>query len=376
MPTLETTVNGIKFPNPFVIGSGPPGTNARVICRSFADGWGGSSAKTVSLDASKVINVAPRYGRLKDDNGEPYGWENIELISTMSFEQWLDEFREVKDKFPDHVLIASIMEEYRKDAWYEIIERCEQAGVDMFECNFSCPHGLPERRMGAAMGEDYEILAEVCGWVADAATKPVWAKMTPNVTRIEDPSRAALSQGINGVSAINTIRSVIGVDLETLRPMPTVEGYTTPGGYSCKAVKPIALRMTMEIATMIRKEFPEASLSGIGGVETGEDAAEFILLGADTVQVCTGVMKHGYKLVQKMSEQLLAFMERHGFETIEDFKGKALPYFTTHADLVERQARAKADKQAAREEAQRGITSDEAWDGDSFVKQSNDLVDN
>lgn len=376
MPTLETTVNGIKFPNPFVIGSGPPGTNARVICRSFADGWGGSSAKTVSLDASKVINVAPRYGRLKDDNGEPYGWENIELISTMSFEQWLDEFREVKDKFPDHVLIASIMEEYRKDAWYEIIERCEQAGVDMFECNFSCPHGLPERRMGAAMGEDYEILAEVCGWVADAATKPVWAKMTPNVTRIEDPSRAALSQGINGVSAINTIRSVIGVDLETLRPMPTVEGYTTPGGYSCKAVKPIALRMTMEIATMIRKEFPEASLSGIGGVETGEDAAEFILLGADTVQVCTGVMKHGYKLVQKMSEQLLAFMERHGFETIEDFKGKALPYFTTHADLVERQARAKAEKQAAREEAQRGITSDEAWDGDSFVKQSNDLVDN
>jgi len=376
MPTLETTVNGIKFPNPFVIGSGPPGTNARVICRSFADGWGGSSAKTVSLDASKVINVAPRYGRLKDDNGEPYGWENIELISTMSFEQWLDEFREVKDKFPDHVLIASIMEEYRKDAWYEIIERCEQAGVDMFECNFSCPHGLPERRMGAAMGEDYEILAEVCGWVADAATKPVWAKMTPNVTRIEDPSRAALSQGINGVSAINTIRSVIGVDLETLRPMPTVEGYTTPGGYSCKAVKPIALRMTMEIATMIRQEFPEASLSGIGGVETGEDAAEFILLGADTVQVCTGVMKHGYKLVQKMSEQLLAFMERHGFETIEDFKGKALPYFTTHADLVERQARAKAEKQAAREEAQRGITSDEAWDGDSFVKQSNDLVDN
>ncbi|MEM6777256.1 MAG: NAD-dependent dihydropyrimidine dehydrogenase subunit PreA [Planctomycetota bacterium] len=372
VPTLETTVNGIRFPNPFVIGSGPPGTNARVICRSFADGWGGSSAKTVSLDASKVINVAPRYGRLKDATGDPYGWENIELISTMSFEKWLDEFKQVKDKFPDHVLIASIMEEYNKDAWFEIVQRCEGAGVDMFECNFSCPHGLPERKMGAAMGQDVDVLGEVCSWVAEAATKPVWAKMTPNVTHIEDPSRVALEAGMDGLSAINTIRSVIGVDLETLRPMPTVEGYTTPGGYSCKAVKPIALRMTMEIATMIGQEFPKATLSGIGGVETGEDAAEFILLGADTVQVCTGVMKYGYKLVRTLSEQLLAFMEKHGFETIDDFKGKALPYFTTHADLVHRQAEAKE----ARAKARQGITADEKWDGDDFVKQSDDLVGN
>ncbi len=376
MPTLETTVNGIKFPNPFVIASGPPGTNARVICRSFADGWGASSAKTVSLDASKVTNVAPRYGRLKGPDGQPYGWENIELISTMPFDQWLDEFKEVKDKYPEHVLIASIMEEFNKDAWYEIVQRCEAAGVDMFECNFSCPHGLPERKMGAAMGEDPGILTEVCGWVRDATTKPVWAKMTPNVTHIEDPSRACLAAGMDGISAINTIRSVIGVDLDTLRPMPTVEGYTTPGGYSCKAVKPIALRMNMEVATLIRDEFPERTLSGIGGIETGEDAAEFILLGASTVQVCTGVMLHGYKLVQTMSEQLLAFMEKHGFETIDDFRGKALPYFTTHADLVARQAKAKADKDAKREAAKagQGITQDEKWDGDQFVKQSDDLV--
>lgn len=223
--------------------------------------------------------------------------------------------------------------------------------------------------MGAAMGENPEILSEVCGWVRDATTKPIWAKMTPNVTRIEDPSRSCLAAGVDGISAINTIRSVIGVDLDTLRPMPTVEGYTTPGGYSCKAVKPIALRMNMEVATLIRDEFPDRSLSGIGGIETGEDAAEFILLGASTVQVCTGVMLHGYKMVQKMSEQLLAFMERHGFETLDDFRGKALPYFTTHADLVERQAKAKAAK-----EAKRGITQDEKWDGDDFVKQSDDLV--
>src|SRR5881397_723962 len=146
MPTLATTVDGLKLPNPFVIGSGPPGTNLSVIQRAFQEGWGAVIAKTVSLDAAKVINVTPRYAKLLAASGEVIGWENIELI-------------------PDRVLIASIMEEYHKDAWVEIVERCQAAGVDAFECNFSCPHGLPERKMGAAMGENPEILEEVCGWV-------------------------------------------------------------------------------------------------------------------------------------------------------------------------------------------------------------------
>src|SRR4051794_31237215 len=295
MPTLETTVNGLKLPNPFVIGSGPPGTNANVIGKAFDEGWGAVICKTISLDASKVINVAPRYGRLRaEKSDEIFGWENIELISDRPFDVWMDEFKLIKDKYPDRVLIASVMEEYRKDAWVEIIERCQACGVDAFELNMSCPHGLPERKMGSAMGEDCGILEEVCGWVMKVAKKPVWAKMTPNVTHIEDPSRAALKAGCDGISAINTIRSVIGVSLETLRPEPAVEGYTTPGGYSCKAVRPIALRMCMEIAQTIKKEFPGKTLSGIGGIETGEDAAQFILLGCDTVQVCTGVMKMGY----------------------------------------------------------------------------------
>lgn len=383
MPTLETTVDGIKFPNPFVIGSGPPGTNKKVICKAFAEGWGGMIAKTVSLDASKVINVAPRYGKLTGVNKkEVFGWENIELISTTPFDQWLDEFRAIKNEYPDHVLIASIMEEYNKDAWIEIVERCEAAGVDGLELNFSCPHGLPERKMGAAMGQDPDILGEVTGWVMDAAKTPVWAKMTPNITHIEDPTRSALRAGAHGITAINTIRSVIGVDLKTLRPMPTVEGYSTPGGYSSVAVRPIALRMVMEIANLIHDEFDgRRTISGMGGIETGEDAAEFILLGSDTVQVCTGVMKMGYKMVKPMIEGLLAFMETHGFETLDDFKGKALPYFTTHADLVERQAQAQKEKRAAvaakaaaKEAEREGITIDDKWDGDDFVQQSDDLV--
>lgn len=373
MPTLATTVDGLKMPNPFVIGSGPPGTNLSVINRAFREGWGGVIAKTVSLDASKVVNVAPRYGKHFALSGEVIGWENIELISDRPFKIWLDEFKRCKDAQPPGALIASVMEEYTKDAWIEMIERCQEVGVDAFELNFSCPHGLPERKMGAAMGEDPAILEEVCSWVMSVAKVPVWAKMTPNITHIEEPTRASLRAGVTGISAINTIRSVIGVNLETLRPEPAVEGYTTPGGYSSRAVKPIALRMCMEIATLIRDEFPDRSLSGLGGVESGTDAAEFILLGSDTVQVCTGVMKFGYPMVKKMSEELLAFMERHKFETLADFKGKSLPYFTTHADLVRRQRERKA-ADAAAAAAKGMIKGDAEWSGDDFVKQSDALA--
>ena len=375
MPTLATTVDGLKLPNPFIIGSGPPGTNLNVITKAFKEGWGAVIAKTVSLDASKVINVTPRYAKLHSNDGEVIGWENIELISDRKFSIWLEEFKKCKDQFPDGVLIASIMEEFNKDAWVEIVERCQDAGVDAFELNFSCPHGLPERKMGAAMGQDPDVLEEVCGWVSTVARRPVWAKMTPNITHIEEPSRAALRGGAQGLAAINTIRSVMGVNLDTLRPEPTVEGYTTPGGYSSKAVKPIALRMCMEIAQMIRSEFPGRTLSGLGGVETGEDAAQFILLGSDTVQVCTGVMKFGYEHVKVMCEQLLAFMEKKGFETLADFKGHSLDYFTTHADLVRRQQERKAaQKAAAAEPAKKVILADGEWSGDDFVKQSNALA--
>ncbi len=378
MPDLSVTVNGLKMPNPFVIGSGPPGTNANVIGKAFDEGWGAVIAKTVSLDATKVINVAPRYGRLRGNDGKDiFGWENIELISDRDFDVWIDEFKQIKDKYPDRILIASIMEEFNKDAWIEIVERCQDTGVDAFELNFSCPHGLPERKMGAAMGEDPAILEEVCTWVMQATKIPVWAKMTPNVTHIEDPTRAALRAGCDGIAAINTIRSCIGVNLDTLRPEPSVEGYTTPGGYSCKAVRPIALRMCMEIAQVIKKEYPGAgrTLSGIGGVETGEDAAQFILLGSDTVQVCTGVMKYGYAMVKTMCDELSAFMDKHNFNTIDDFKGHSVQYFTTHARLVELQAKAKADANAAAAK-KKMVAQDAEWSGDDFVKQSDALGSN
>lgn len=378
MADLSVTVNGLTLPNPFIIGSGPPGTNANVIGKAFDEGWGAVIAKTISLDASKVINVAPRYARMRAENSkEVVGWQNIELISDRPFDTWLEEFKQLKQQYPDRVLIASIMEEYNRDAWFEIVQRCQETGVDAFELNFSCPHGLPERKMGSAMGQDPEILQEVCGWVMEASNVPVWAKMTPNVTHITDPGRAALTAGCHGISAINTILCVMGVDLKTLRPEPTVEGYTTPGGYSCKAVRPIALRMVMELAQMIRSEFAdptqppgERTISAIGGIETGEDAAQFLLLGAHTAQVCTGVMIHSYKLIHTLCEQLSAFMDKHGFNTIDEFRGHSLQYFTTHADLVQRQAQAKAAKRDGM------VRQDTDWAGDQFVEQSDKLVSN
>src|SRR5687768_7175991 len=242
------------------------------------------------------------------------------------------------------MVIASIMEEYRRDAWHEIVEKTQATGVDGFELNLSCPHGLPERKMGMAMGENPDIVEEVVGWVKQVSKIPVWAKMTPNVGNPTVPAGAALRGGADGIAMINTILSVTGIDLKTLRPLPTVEGHSVPGGYSGQAVRPIALRQVMEVA----RANPGLEISGIGGIEPGFDAAQFFLLGASTVQVCTGAMLRGYEMIAQLKEELSKFMTDHKFTNIREFVGKSLPYFTTHHDLVERQKAARDAKEAAR----------------------------
>src|SRR3954470_18035301 len=321
---LSITVNGIKFPNPFLLGSGPPGTNARVLAKAYDAGWGGAVAKTVSLESSKVVNVVPRYGKLRSrENNEVIGFQNIELISDRPIEVWLEEFKQVKKEYPNHILIASIMEEYTKERWQELTKMVQDTGVDAFELNFSCPHGMTERKMGSEMGEHPDLCEEVTRWVTEVATIPVWAKMTPNITNIKEPASAAVRGGAHGISAINTILSVIGVDLNTLRPMPTVEGYTVPGGYSYQAVRPIALRMVSQLA----RALPEGvTISGIGGIENSHDALEFMLLGASTVQLCTGVMLHGIKIIDELKEGFAKFMTDKGFETVQEIVGRTFPF--------------------------------------------------
>jgi dihydropyrimidine dehydrogenase (NADP+) len=367
MMDLSITVNGMKFPNPFLLGSGPPGTNARVLAKSFDAGWGGAVAKTVSLESSKVVNVVPRYGKLRErESGKVIGFENIELISDRPIEIWVEEFRQVKKDYPNNILIASIMEEYEKERWQELTRMIQDTGVDAFELNFSCPHGMTERKMGSEMGEHPDLTAEVTRWVTEVATIPVWAKMTPNITNIKEPSLAAVRGGACGISAINTILSVIGVDLETLRPMPNVEGYTVPGGYSAQAVKPIALRMVSQLGLGLPKEI---AISGIGGVENSHDAIEFMLLGASTVQVCTGVMLQGVKMIEELQEGLAKFMTDKGFSSVHEIVGKSLPYFSTHMDLVSRMKEAKRHKAG---EASR----DNEWAQKDITEKTTELTSN
>lgn len=339
---LSIHVNGITFPNPFLAGSGPPTTNARVIANAFDLGWGGAVAKTISLESAKVKNVSPRFGKLKSrQTGEVIGFENIELISDRPIDVWLKEFRELKKQYPRHVLIASIMEEYAKERWQEITRMVQDTGVDALELNLSCPHGMTERKMGSQMGENPEITRQVTQWVTEVAKIPVWAKMTPNITHIKYPALAAVDGGAVGISAINTILSIIGVNLDTLRPMPTVEGHTVPGGYSSQAVRPIALRMVMEVARAVPSH---VSVCGIGGIEQSTDAVQFMLLGASTVQVCTGIMLHGPEIIAELRAGLEKFLTDKGFETVRDIVGKSLPYFSTHANLVQMQKDAKRAK--------------------------------
>jgi dihydroorotate dehydrogenase subfamily 1 len=359
---LSIEVNGIKFENPFLLGSGPPGTNAKVIAKSFDLGWGGVVCKTISMDASQVVNVAPRYGKFKSrDTGEVVGFENIELISDRPFSTWIDELTQLKKNYPNRVLVASIMEEHNKERWQDMVKQVQATGVDAFEMNLSCPHGMPERKMGLAMGEDPTCVAEVVGWVKEVSTIPVWAKMTPNVTHPKDSALAATEAGADGIAAINTILSVIGIDPKTLLPQPTVAGATVPGGYSGQAVRPIALRHVMEIAKAIPSD---RSISGMGGIETGWDAAQFMLLGSSTVQVCTGAMLRGYKMIEGLTEELLKFTVDHKFETLRDCVGHSLPHFSTHAKLVAAQRQAKLDRKSG---------ADANWKGD-IAKETSDLT--
>jgi dihydroorotate dehydrogenase subfamily 1 len=366
---LSITVHGMAFDNPFVLGSGPPGTNGKVIARSFDLGWGGMICKTFAMDASQVTNTAPRYAKLRGRASEEViGFENIELISDRPYADWLDDLAQLKRSYPHKILIASIMEEYRKDAWQQIVREVQATGVDGFELNLSCPHGLPERKMGMAMGENPEIVEEVVGWVKQVARIPVWAKMTPNVGNPTLPAGAALRGGADGISLINTILSVCGIDLKTLRPMPTVEGHSVPGGYSGQAVRPIALRQVMEVA----RAHPGVAISGIGGIETGADAAQFLLLGASTVQICTGAMLRGYEIIDELKAELAKFMVDHKFTGLREFIGKSLPYFTTHHDLVDRQRGAREAKEAARARTAKDV---ETWNGD-IAKETATLVTN
>jgi dihydropyrimidine dehydrogenase (NAD+) subunit PreA len=319
MADLATNfAGGIKCPNPFWLASAPPTNCGEQIMRAFDAGWGGAVWKTIG---EPITNVSSRYSSVDWAGQRMMGLNNIELISDRPIEVNLREISEVKKRYPKNALIASLMVETKQAAWHDIVQRAEDAGADGLELNFGCPHGMSERGMGSAVGQDPVYAQMITEWVKEKARTPVLVKLTPNITDIRVAARAAKRANADGLSAINTINSITGIDLDTFEPRPNVDGKSSHGGYCGPAVKPIALNMIQSVMADDESALP---MSGIGGVANWKDAAEFFLLGCGTVQVCTAVMHYGYRIVEDMIDGLSNWMDEKGFKTIDDFRGMSL----------------------------------------------------
>ncbi len=322
MVDLATDCAGIKSPNPFWLASAPPSNSGEQVMRAFEYGWGGAVWKTLGQDPP-VVNVTSRYGAIDIGGRKVAGFNNIELITDRPLEDNLKEIYAVKKRFARHAVVASLMVPCDRAAWHEIVKKVIDAGSDGIELNFGCPHGMSERGMGSAVGQVPEYVKMVTEFVKEKSTIPVLVKLTPNITDVRFPARAAKAGGADGVSLINTINSIMGVDLETLKPKFAVGGQVAHGGYCGPAVKPIALNMVSQIAT--DAETRGLPISGIGGISTWADAVEFMLLGASSVQLCTAVMHHGFRIIEELNAGLEDWMERQGFDKLSDFIGKTAP---------------------------------------------------
>lgn len=327
-PNLAAELCGIASPNPFWLASGPPTNSAYQVRRAFEAGWGGVVWKT--LGHEPIVNVSSRYGAIDYDGRKVVGLNNIELITDRTLEENLREIREVKREFPDHAVVVSLMVESNREAWHDIVKQTEDTGCDGLELNFGCPHGMSERGMGSAVGQVPEYAKMITEWVKEVAQTPVLVKLTPNVTDVRHIGRAAAEGGADGLSLINTINSIMGVDLDTLHPQPHVAGRGSHGGYCGPAVKPIALNMVQEIAADPGISVP---ISGIGGIQAWQDAIEFMLLGAGNVQVCTAVMHYGFRIVEHLISGLEGWMREKSFAQLSDFVGHTVHAVGDWADL-------------------------------------------
>lgn len=325
MADLRTNFAGIKSPNPFWLASAPPTDKAYNVIRAYQAGWGGVVWKTLGEDPP-VVNVTSRYGAWHDGDRRVMGFNNIELITDRPLAVNLREIKEVKRDWPDRALVVSLMVPCTEDSWKNILPLVEETGADGIELNFGCPHGMSERGMGAAVGQVPEYVEMVTRWCKQYTRMPVIVKLTPNISNILGPARAAKAGGADAVSLINTINSIMSVNLDKMAPEPVVDGKGTHGGYCGPAVKPIALNMVAEIArTMDTRGLP---ISGIGGITTWRDAAEFMALGSGSVQVCTAAMVYGFKIVEDMIDGLSNWMDSQGYAKLDDFVGKAVPNVT------------------------------------------------
>ncbi len=327
MADLTTNFIGITSPNPFWLASAPPTDKEYNVRRAFEAGWGGVVWKTLGSEGPPVVNVnGPRYGAIWGADRRLLGLNNIELITDRPLEVNLREIKSVKRDWPDRALVISLMVPCDEESWKDILHRIEDTGADGVELNFGCPHGMSERGMGSAVGQVPEYIEMVTRWVKQYSRMPCIVKLTPNIADIRKPAEAAKRGGADAVSLINTINSITGVNLDSFSPEPSIDGKGAHGGYCGPAVKPIALSMVSEIAR--HAETRGLPISGIGGVTTWRDAAEFMALGAGNVQVCTAAMTYGFKVVQEMISGLSQYMDGKGMASTADLVGRAVPNVT------------------------------------------------
>ncbi|EXX85010.1 dihydropyrimidine dehydrogenase [Paenibacillus darwinianus] len=327
MADLSVDFAGIRSPNPFWLASAPPTNTGYQVQRAFEAGWGGAVWKTLG---NPVINTTARFAGLHLGAQRVAGFNNIELISDRPVEANLREIYETKKRFPNHALIVSLMVDPKREAWHEIVKRAEAAGADGLELNFGCPHGMAERGMGSASGQVPALVEAQTGWVKEAARTPVIVKLTPNITDITSTAVAAVQGGADAISLINTINSLMGVDLDSWNTIPHVAGKGAHGGYCGPAVKPIALNMVAECARHPEVNVP---ISGIGGVSTWKDAAEFMLMGAAGVQVCTAAMHHGFRIVEDMIDGLNNYLDEKRIARVSELVGRSVGKYTNWGDL-------------------------------------------
>jgi len=320
MANLQSSFLGIKSPNPFWLASGPPTDKITNVIRAFEAGWGGVAWKTLG---TQIKNVSSRYSALNFNGKKIAGFNNIELISDRPLDLNLQEIKEVMRLFPDRAMVVSLMADNDRKSWHELVKKVQDTGAHGLELNFGCPHGMVERGMGASVGQDPEIAGMIVEWVMEVAEIPVITKLTPNVHSVVPVGRAVVRAGTNGLSLINTIQSVTGIDLDTLVPNPNVGGKSVFGGYCGPAVKPIALKF---ITTLAQDEITcRTPISGIGGITTWKDAVEFILLGAGNLQVCTAAMLSGFRIIRDLCDGLNNWMDDKGYRNITDFTGLSVP---------------------------------------------------
>jgi dihydropyrimidine dehydrogenase (NAD+) subunit PreA len=327
-PELKIKFCGKTFENPFLLSSSPVSNTAEMVERSFEAGWAGVAFKTIHAGKQKIIHPSPRMNAYHYGTSRITGLQNVEQISDREPDINFKDITYLKKNWPEKIIISSIMG-FSTDEWKYLAKASEQAGADMLELNFSCPHMTVEGS-GYKVGQADELITLFTRAVKDSCSLPVIAKMTPNITDITEPALAAKIGGADAVSAINTIRAISEIDIYDEIPRPNVFGKSAISGYSGPAVKPIALRFITELAQCRELNLP---ISGMGGLETWIDALEFILCGASTLQVTTSIIRYGYRVVEDMKEGLLYYMEDKEISDLKELVGRSLRHIVNTHDF-------------------------------------------